>query len=70
MQSKLLLPALVFLSFSIQCNNDNKSGDTNAKRKMPVATAIHMSSLLITSERTAPIRFSTKHSNQQDLSKR
>ena len=44
MQSKLLLPALVFLSFSIQCNNNNKSGDTNAKRKMPVATASHMSS--------------------------
>jgi uncharacterized surface protein with fasciclin (FAS1) repeats len=43
MRLKMLLPALVFFYFSIQCNNDSKNDYTNAKQKMPVASAAHMS---------------------------
>jgi uncharacterized surface protein with fasciclin (FAS1) repeats len=39
----MLLPALVLLYFSVQCNNDNKNDYTHAKQTMPVASGTHMS---------------------------
>jgi uncharacterized surface protein with fasciclin (FAS1) repeats len=39
----MLLPPLVFLYFSTQCNNDNKDDYTNAKQKVPVASGANMS---------------------------
>jgi uncharacterized surface protein with fasciclin (FAS1) repeats len=39
----MLLPALVFLFLSIQCNNRNKSDDTTVNQKTAVAAALHMS---------------------------
>ena len=44
MRLKMLLPALVFLSCLIQCNNDSKNDYTNAKQKTAIAAASHMSS--------------------------
>jgi uncharacterized surface protein with fasciclin (FAS1) repeats len=44
MRNKMLLPVLVFLSFSIECNNDNKNDYTTAKQKTSVAAGSHMSS--------------------------
>lgn len=43
MRNKMLLPVLVFLSFSIQCNNDSKNDHTTAKQRTAVAAASQMS---------------------------
>lgn len=45
MRIKMLLRALVLLSFSIQCNHDsNKHNDTTARQKAPISAGSHMSS--------------------------